>query len=75
MIRIVVEKESCLSSGCCITAEPEVFRFDSDHLAEVIPDAPSLDGERARAVARACPASCILLYGPDGEEIDWEAGA
>jgi ferredoxin len=65
-----VDKRSCLSSGRCAEAAPEVFALDEDHLAEVRGDAALLSRERLLAIARACPAIAISVYDEDGREIE-----
>ena len=58
-VRVEVDKQSCLSSGRCIEAAPEAFRFDEDFLAEATDEAPALPGEKLDAIARACPGLAI----------------
>jgi ferredoxin len=64
--RVEVDKQSCLSSGRCIEAAPEAFRFDADFLAEPTAAAPSLPADKLHAIARACPGLAITVE-VDGE--------
>lgn len=66
-----VDKQSCQSAGRCVEAAPEGFGWDGDHLAETLPGAAALADEQLVAIARACPALAIQLYGPGGEEVDF----
>jgi ferredoxin len=68
--RVAIDKQSCLSSGRCITAAPEAFRFDDDYLAEPTEGAQRLPEDRLRAVARACPGLAIALLDARGDAID-----
>ena len=45
-LRVRVDKNSCQSSGNCLEAAPESFRFDEDGLAEPAPGAESLPRAR-----------------------------
>jgi len=70
-----IDKESCQSSGRCVQAAPELFRWDEDHLAEAGPAPAALSPGRLRQIARDCPAMAILLYDESGREIDpFDAG-
>ncbi|MQA13881.1 MAG: ferredoxin [Pseudonocardiaceae bacterium] len=58
-----LDKDVCISSGKCVDAAPEAFRFDDDALAEPVDGA--LSDERLLETARNCPSGAIELY--DGE--------
>lgn len=68
--RAIVDKESCQSSGRCVEAAAEAFRFDADHLAEALPGA-GLERSELLAIARACPAIAIRVLDEDGSELDF----
>jgi ferredoxin len=59
--KVVVDKQSCLSSGRCVEAAPEAFRFDGDWLGEPTEAALELSEARLEAIARACPGLAIAL--------------
>jgi ferredoxin len=69
-IRVRVDPDSCQSSGRCIAAAPEAFHFDADRLARTGPAAGELGLERAREIARGCPALAIEVYDEDGELVE-----
>jgi ferredoxin len=68
-----IDKQSCLSSGRCVTEAPEAFGFDADHLAEALPGAATLPLARLCEIARACPAFAIGVFDDDGAEIEVDA--
>lgn len=68
--RIEIDRQSCVSSGRCVNAARKVFQLDDDFLAEVIPEAPALERERALQIARACPTLAIRVFDENGEELD-----
>jgi ferredoxin len=70
-LRVVVDRSSCQSSGRCVRAAPEAFSFDEDHLSRATPEAAHLALDRARAIARACPALAIELFAEDGTPIEF----
>jgi hypothetical protein len=51
-----------------VRAAPGAFALDADHLAEVRPGAAALGEDELLAVARACPAFAIHVFGESGEE-------
>jgi ferredoxin len=61
ILRVEVDKQSCLSSGRCVEAAPGAFRFDVDHLAEATERALALPESQLEAIARACPGLAIWL--------------
>jgi ferredoxin len=67
--RIRVDRDSCQSSGRCVSAAPGVFAFDADRLAVAGP-AASLTREAALAIARGCPALAIEVIGDDGKALE-----
>ena len=69
-IRVVIDKQSCQSSGSCIEHEPEGFAWDADDLGDVQPGAARLPRERLFAVARRCPALAVTLFDEDDREIE-----
>lgn len=69
-MRARVDSQTCQSSGHCIREAPELFEWDEDHVARVIPAAPAVASERLAAIARNCPAMAIVLVDDAGNEID-----
>jgi ferredoxin len=69
-IRVRVDPQSCQSSGRCLAAAPEAFEFDADRLARTTAAAPGLDLERAREIARGCPALAIEVFDEADEPVD-----
>lgn len=61
----VIDESACLAHGDCEQMAPEVFRVED--VATVIGTAPD---ERLMEVARACPASAIVLVDNEsGQEV------
>ena len=67
--RIVIDKQSCKSSGNCIEVDPEAFAFDDDGIADATPKASGRDLETLLAAARRCPALAITIFDDSGAEI------
>jgi ferredoxin len=70
-IRVRVDPDSCQSSGRCVAAAPEAFAFDADRLARAGSGAAELPLERAREIARGCPALAIEVFDAAGELVDF----
>jgi ferredoxin len=69
--RTTVDGEVCISSGRCVSERPDVFRFDDDEVAEVIPGAPAMTDEAQLALARACPSGALQVWDAEtGDEVD-----
>ena len=64
-----IDKQGCLSSGRCVSAAPEAFGWDEDHLADVRPAAASLSRDGLVAIARNCPSLSITVLDENQNEI------
>jgi ferredoxin len=65
-----VDRQACIAAGACVSDSPKAFGFDEENIAEVLPGAEELSDDRLLLVARACPATAILLYDDEGNEVD-----
>ncbi len=67
--RVEVDRDVCISSGKCVADLPELFRFDDDELAELVPGASLPSVEVQLDLARACPSGALRVFDGD-EELD-----
>lgn len=65
MVKMVLDRESCIGAGQCEMAESEAFLLDDDALSTVVGDG-RLPRRRARAVADLCPGRAISFVELDG---------
>jgi ferredoxin len=65
-----VDRELCVSAGACVETAPKAFGFDDEHIATVLPGAEQESNDKLLEVAKACPATAIMLYDEDGQEVD-----
>ena len=66
---VKIDRELCVGAGACIETAPKAFGFDDEHIAVVLAGAEEEPDGNLLEVARACPATAILLY-QDGEQVD-----
>jgi ferredoxin len=66
VVRVEVDKQSCLSSEKCVARAPRAFRLDGDFLAEATAQVLELPEAELEEVARACPGLAIHLHRADG---------
>ena len=64
-----VDRELCIGAGACVEEAPQAFGFDDEHIAVVRPEAEQEADAKLLEVARACPATAILIY-EDGTEVN-----
>ena len=67
---VKIDKQTCLSSGRCVTVAAEAFGFDGDELAEPLPGVASVPDERLLEIVKSCPSYAILLFDEQGRELD-----
>lgn len=53
--------EGCISCGACVSACPEVFRFNGEDVAEAYAEVTEEVKERAEEARDSCPVSVIDL--------------
>lgn len=65
-----VDRDLCVGAAACVESAPNAFGLDDKHIAIVLPGASEEPDSALLQVARECPATAILLYDEDGEEVD-----
>ncbi len=65
-----VDRDLCVSAGACVESAPKAFGWDDERIATVLPGAEEESDDKLLEVARTCPATAILLYDEDGNEVD-----
>lgn len=61
IMNALVDKEGCISCGLCISACPEVFRFDADGKAEAYAQVTEALASSAEEALEACPVTVITI--------------
>lgn len=56
-----IVNEGCISCGACVSACPEVFRFNGEDLAEGYADITAETRDAAEEARDSCPVSVIDL--------------
>jgi ferredoxin len=62
-MKVIIEGDACIGSGCCVLECPEVFSQDPEEGTVVVtnPNPDSSLDDAVRNAAAACPASVITL--------------
>jgi ferredoxin len=61
-MKIIVDKEACVSCELCVTTCPELFTMDENNKAVVIAEPVSLKDETcAKAAELRCPVNAITV--------------
>lgn len=59
-MKVIVDFDSCIASGACVTACPEVFAQDEDGIVQLLQVEPGDElREKVDEAIDACPAACI----------------
>lgn len=58
-MRAVVDKDTCISCGLCVSTEPEVFEFDDDGKAVAVSDTTEENKDMVQQCIDSCPVDAI----------------
>ncbi len=70
VVTVVIDKQTCQSSGNCVHDDPEAFGFDDDELGNVLAGAAERPIDRLIQIAARCPALAIAIFDASGNEIE-----
>lgn len=59
-LRLAANRDVCIGSGLCVTADDSVFDQDDDGIVVIIDDQPA-DNEIIRNAVRNCPSGALQL--------------
>lgn len=62
-MRAVVDKDTCISCGLCVSTEPGVFEMDDDGKAVAVADTTEENKDSVQEAIDGCPVNAIS----DGE--------
>lgn len=65
--RIEVDQDVCISSGMCVADAPDLFRFNDDEVAELIPGGEQMSDTALVKLARGCPSGALQVF--DGDKL------
>lgn len=58
-MRAVVDKDTCISCGLCVSTEPEVFQMDDDGKAVAVADTTEENKDSVQECIDGCPVDAI----------------
>ncbi len=58
-MRAVVDKDTCISCGLCVSTVPEVFEMDDDGKAVAVSDTTEENKESVQEAIDGCPVDAI----------------
>jgi len=69
IIKIVVDKDSCIGAGTCVALADKAFVLNDDNVAEVLTTAMNHTDEELINAAKSCPTQAIKLLDANGKEV------
>lgn len=67
-MKIVVDRDKCISITSCVAIAPDVFELDEDGKARVKSESGA-DEATILLAAQSCPVDAITIYDDDGNQI------
>lgn len=68
-ITVRIHRGSCIGTGACVNAAPEVFRLDSRQTVSFTEEPEAIPSERLVDACQYCPVDALEAIGPDGEKL------
>jgi ferredoxin len=67
-LKIVVDREKCISAASCVAVAPEVFELDGEGKA-IVKSATGNDDQTIIEAAKSCPTQAIIITDDAGKQI------
>ncbi len=64
-MKILIDRDECLSSGKCVADAPEAFAFDDEELVVALPGMDDLADDAAVKIVRNCPSGALRVADDD----------
>lgn len=62
MVRVLADRDVCISAGNCVMSAPAVFDQDDDGIVVVlVDDVPDAESAHVRDAVKLCPAQALRL--------------
>ena len=73
-LTIVIEKDTCISTGNCIKLAPDVFEFDEKKIVAFTDgpeeaDLTEADRDRIIEACNLCPVDALKVFDADGKQL------
>ncbi len=68
-VKVRIHRDSCIGTGACVNAAPEVFRLDSRQTVSFTEPPAEIDRQRLVDACQYCPVDALEAIGPDGEKL------
>ncbi len=68
-LRVVIDRGTCIGTGACVNAAPEVFRLDDRQTVTFTDAPPDIDQERLVDACQFCPVDALQAFDADGKQL------
>ncbi len=68
-LRILIDRDLCVSFGDCIEAAPAIFEFDEEEIATFVGEAGAITREELIAACASCPVDALMATDEKGEQL------
>ncbi len=68
-LKIKIDRTTCIATGNCIKAAPEVFELDDERICSFRKDLIEIENERLIEACSVCPVDALTAINKKGEKI------
>ena len=68
-LKIKIDRTTCIATGNCIKAAPEVFELDDERICSFKKDLIEIEDERLIEACSVCPVDALTVINKKGEKI------
>lgn len=68
-LKIKIDRTTCIATGNCINAAPEVFELDDERICAFKADLIEIESERLIEACSVCPVNALIAINKKGEKI------
>ncbi len=68
-LKVVIDRDTCIATGNCTVAAPEVFELDDDQICRFKQDTGNVDRDKLIEACQVCPVDALSVIDASGKQL------